>query len=122
MEKLKLACIIVFSLLSISRCTFSKNQKDECALNHSHLRYKIVKDGFIGKDAYARIDLCFKEKRKEYEGISTDCLIALLGKPISSTNSEMTYYLGVAKMGRITGGVTFIFQAGKVVGSKCFIV
>lgn len=122
MEKFKLAYFISFSLLSISGCTIFKKQKGQCALNHSHLRYKIVKDGFIGKDAYARIDLCFKEKRKEYEGISIDCLIALLGKPISNTNSEMTYYLGVAKMGRITGGVTFIIQAGKVVGSKCFIV
>lgn len=122
MKRLKLACIIIFGLLSISQCALFKRQKHECVLNHSHLRYKIVKDGFIGKDSYARIDLCFEEKRKEYEGISTDCLISLLGKPISETSFEMTYYLGVAKRGRITGGVRFFIQSGKVVGSECFIV
>lgn len=114
--------LYLLSILNFSECASLAKEQKECISNHSNLKYKVVKDGFIGKDLYARIDLCFKERRKDYEGLSRDCLITLIGKPMHETSSEMTYYFGRAKTGMITAGVHFTISSGKVIGSACFIV
>lgn len=113
--------IAIFCWFCILSCATINKKNGECQIS-TNLKYKVIRNGFIGKNVDARWELCFEEKRKKYEGLPTKCLIFLLGNPARESSSEVIYYFGKAKTGMITGGITFIIQSGTVMGSKCFIV
>ncbi|MCB0607127.1 MAG: hypothetical protein KDD12_05385 [Lewinella sp.] len=113
--------ISIFCLFAIIGCASINKKNSECTLSPD-LKYRVIRKGFVGRNVDTRWELCFEEKRKNYEGLSTKCIKVLLGNPAYETSSVMIYYFGKARTGMITGGITFIIQSGTVVGSECFIV
>lgn len=114
--------LLIISLISLFVKCKSIEKTHLCKQKHFDLKYEVVKHGFIGKNIDTYRDLCLKNYKERYIGLSEECIIFLLGNPAEKKGNKLLYYLGRAETEMVTGKIRFTFRFKKVVKIDCSIV